>query len=188
MSLRGCCPLSRGAEAFVEARLQRVRLLRAQGRCACVCACVCVRLRVCVCVHVCGCGRVEENCLFLLGRAPGVQGTVHREKMPAAKGKTTVERNTLLTQSTAGQVRFLCVTLQGGCCFVSLCWGAAGVWNNTESISWSARLWSLFCMEWYGMVWCLCGLSYGTRIYGPTAISGLCRTWLSASKAANKAV
>eukprot|EP00903_Cladosiphon_okamuranus_P005713 g5672.t1 len=32
MSLRGCCPLSRGAEAFIEARLQRVRLLRAQGR------------------------------------------------------------------------------------------------------------------------------------------------------------
>eukprot|EP00752_Nemacystus_decipiens_P012770 g11309.t1 len=32
MSLRGCCPLSRGAEAFIEARLQRVRLLRAQAR------------------------------------------------------------------------------------------------------------------------------------------------------------
>ncbi len=32
MSLRACCPLGRGAEAFVEAHLQRVTLLRAQGR------------------------------------------------------------------------------------------------------------------------------------------------------------
>lgn len=32
MSLRGCSPLSRGAEVFIEAHLQRVRLLRAQGR------------------------------------------------------------------------------------------------------------------------------------------------------------
>ncbi|CAN0355021.1 unnamed protein product, partial [Ectocarpus fasciculatus] len=32
MSLRACCPLSQGAESFIEAHLQRVRLLRAQGR------------------------------------------------------------------------------------------------------------------------------------------------------------
>ncbi|CAN0219164.1 unnamed protein product, partial [Hapterophycus canaliculatus] len=32
MSLRGCCPLIQGAEAFIEAHLQRVRLLRAQCR------------------------------------------------------------------------------------------------------------------------------------------------------------
>ncbi|CAN0009953.1 unnamed protein product, partial [Laminaria digitata] len=32
MSLRGCSPLSQGAETFVEAHLQRVRLFRAQSR------------------------------------------------------------------------------------------------------------------------------------------------------------
>ncbi|CAM9245145.1 unnamed protein product [Ectocarpus sp. 12 AP-2014] len=32
MSLRACCPLSQGAESFIEAHLQRARLLRAQGR------------------------------------------------------------------------------------------------------------------------------------------------------------
>lgn len=42
MTLRGCCPLSQGAEAFVEAHLQRVKLLRAQGR-----------YNMCIYVHEC---------------------------------------------------------------------------------------------------------------------------------------
>lgn len=72
MSLRGCCPLSRGAEAFIEAHLQRVRLLRAQSRYG-----MCSSVYVYFCVHPCTCFFSLYLCMCILCSSVYVFFCVH---------------------------------------------------------------------------------------------------------------